>query len=313
MRSCSQDQTVEPGALAPTAIALLEYLVRRQSPPKAEDMANVSVAVDEWLIEARAARSRFRKLATPALRSTRSRAAAGVLTDDYQRIVSRCAHGKKIPVIQLLDEALKEREVAAIMARSTARPGLVEAVRDMIRQAEASIMIDAGQLVLVTPRRRCVLIDDTRPSSMPDRNDLLSQLARTWATRGRGLATPVFDSDGKAPAQVGWGGGLAHALVNSAYLLDRDVRDLEDLRSLPAVEGSIAPIVLIGIAAVAVAFVLSLIAGCIEDDNPELAALLRGIAMILSVVGIIALAKGGVPVYACGDDPETGLRRCRRV
>src|SRR5437773_5698745 len=127
MKCCGEEQTVDARSLAPTAIALLEYLVRRQHPPKREEVVDVDAAVDEWLVEARAARTRFRRLVTPALRSIRQRAALARPDDGYRSMVKRYGGRKEIPLVELLHDAIKADEVSAILDRHNVPPNLVKA------------------------------------------------------------------------------------------------------------------------------------------------------------------------------------------
>lgn len=307
------EQTIAPTAVGPAMVALLEYLGHRQQPINVENIVDIEDLIDERLLEACGARRYFRQIATPALRMVRSRAASGELALDYDRLVGRYAQRKETPIFEIVDEMLRESAVQRIIERFGLRPSLIDTLRTQVEESGIALRVDGDMLVVRRPRSESRIINDAGAPLGPD--SLLRQIGRTWATKGRGLATIIVGPDGNsvAPEEISWANGFAHALVQAAWLFDRDVRNLEDCRSLPSVEGNDggATVSIVGGVLVAVGIALILFAQCVDD--PDTAMVLTIIGLALTIAGIAVLAAEGVPIEVCRTDRVTGRRVCARI
>lgn len=303
-------QTKMPDPLE--AVELMEYLTKRQEPIQQKQNQDVEALIDAWLNQACAARRCFRAVATPALQATWWRSVQGELAEDYQRAVDHFSNRGTVPFVEMLDEAMELKDVQGILKRSHVRSGLIDQVRDMVKKSQWALRVDGGTLVIESPLGIRKVLNDAKELAPDD--SLLGSIARTWPSKGRGLAAIVVsDLEGEAPlTEVSWRDGLAQGLVYGEWFLDRDVRNLQDLRALPAVEGNYGGAIALVVAAavVAVGFLLTWIAKCVDD--PDTALVLRVIGEVLSL-GWIVHAVSGVPIEECRTDPDTGARRCSRI
>lgn len=308
MRCCDQEQIDGPQALAPAAIALTQYLVQREHLKKPKNLLDEDAFIDHLITEAKAARRRFHKIAAGVLRKKRLRAATGQLAQDYRDIVK---HIKiKRDLTELVDEALKFPDVQTIFERSGVPRSLITALRDTIKKAAITVETEQETLIITNRQGKHYVINDAEDLTIG--NDLLEQVSHSWPTRGQGLITTVTRPPQiHDPLRISWKNSVAEAAVQGLSFFDREIRTLEDLRSLPAAEGSAgAAIVLIAVVVqVVVGFILTWISECVDD--PDAAVWLKFIGDLHLTFGI-GSATGTTSLVACRTDPS-GARRCASI